>query len=1176
MNKKNISKLSAIAVLLGLITPASAEVEYDAPKDSNPPMFTYNIYEEGEKTPEGASSIRNFDEDELNAIIEGGIIWDSLLRNNQTRPVRFMVNTINEENAFCGSDYVEVYTDETKTATEDYLKTSTNAVINGKEFILSKEQEKYYQETGKIFDGSMSVGFASGHSETGKNYNNDTAKYALYNSSDDYLMNTVMHETVHGLGFITGATAYINGSKTNYFSEPAFNGIGKIIPEKSDKITIWDRYLRVNDGKKEIETSRGMIVIVNPDDSAENYGINKDYVFDAVHNSPYFVGPKTMQVLSGATDEELKGKTEEEKIEYCQNIIKTAGGLKNYSSYYDDEQEYPTVFGLPIHPTDNEKSPDLSHTELRNSYMSHQQYRNWTTFMEAELAALIDLGYSINLSDYFGKSYYLNNITDTLTGNYNFTKDYAIGVHVYGDNSTITQTGNITLIGDGSFGAKIEGINNNYILDGNNIEVSGNNSIALGASYGKNHEITLENNSTVKSTGKNSVAVSFDFGKNVLSENAAQEGSYITNEQKADEEVSIDLQGALVENFNVRGNIIANGESTTAIYISDNAWVKNINIEEGANIEGDIISEWNSVYSGLHALVQAPNNETLFTNLNFNNYNKVFEYDINGTTYTTNPDGSKIYYNTLLMNVTGNLGLNDSNIDVYSLNNDGVIDILGRVNLSTLSKYENVTGTGNINLNQGGLLNLSANVQNIQNTLNFNSGTLNLINNNITQTTVNNLVLNNNSNLLIDLDFSSRLADTLKINGSTVVNNNSLLFVQTNNLNSNILFNDDEIKIPFVNIANNNLNLLGHIVATPSQYLTPIYKYNFGYEENGYEGYFLLSHEDGYEGMNPSIMTGSVGAQAGAYLTQLSSYDSAFGNMDITMSMPKAERQAMKMLNKYATEGEAANLTTFSPNQIPEENMGIWFKPYATFEKVGLKNGPSVNNVGYGSYFGGDSKIIELRNGWDFVYTGYGSYDGSHQTFDGISIYQNGGHLGFTGVWYKDNFFTGLTANVGASNAQASTGFGHEDFTMLSTGLASKTGYNFEFIDGKFIVQPNFLTSYSFIKTFDYSNAADIDIHSSPLNAIQLTPGLKLIGNLPNHWQPYIGVQMIWNILDETKFKAADANLAETSVKPYFQYGIGVQKRFGDRCTGYLQAMLRNGGRNGIALGGSFRWALGK
>ena len=60
MNKKNISKLSAIAVLLGLITPASAEVEYDAPKDSNPPMFTYDIYEGGEKTTEGGFFYKKF------------------------------------------------------------------------------------------------------------------------------------------------------------------------------------------------------------------------------------------------------------------------------------------------------------------------------------------------------------------------------------------------------------------------------------------------------------------------------------------------------------------------------------------------------------------------------------------------------------------------------------------------------------------------------------------------------------------------------------------------------------------------------------------------------------------------------------------------------------------------------------------------------------------------------------------------------------------------------------------------------------------------------------------------------------------------------------------------------------------------------------------------------------
>lgn len=33
---------------------------------------------------------------------------------------------------------------------------------------------------------------------------------------------------------------------------------------------------------------------------------------------------------------------------------------------------------------------------------------------------------------------------------------------------------------------------------------------------------------------------------------------------------------------------------------------------------------------------------------------------------------------------------------------------------------------------------------------------------------------------------------------------------------------------------------------------------------------------------------------------------------------------------------------------------------------------------------------------------------------------------------------------------------------------------------------------------------------------------------------------------------------------------------WGERFTGYGQAMVRNGGRNGIALSFGFRWALGK
>jgi len=51
--------------------------------------------------------------------------------------------------------------------------------------------------------------------------------------------------------------------------------------------------------------------------------------------------------------------------------------------------------------------------------------------------------------------------------------------------------------------------------------------------------------------------------------------------------------------------------------------------------------------------------------------------------------------------------------------------------------------------------------------------------------------------------------------------------------------------------------------------------------------------------------------------------------------------------------------------------------------------------------------------------------------------------------------------------------------------------------------------------------------------------------------------------------------LPSMSIKPYVQYGVGVQKRFKDHFMGFAQAMIHSGGRNGISLSGGFRWALG-
>lgn len=460
------------------------------------------------------------------------------------------------------------------------------------------------------------------------------------------------------------------------------------------------------------------------------------------------------------------------------------------------------------------------------------------------------------------------------------------------------------------------------------------------------------------------------------------------------------------------------------------------------------------------------------------------------------------------------------------------------------------------------------------NAITFNGGNLDLRNGVASNIPLYGLALKSNSNIFVDVDLATKSMDKLTANNSSYTGGK--LNVAGMNLLSDAI-ND----FTSINFTEDN-NLKSNVAYTGDSQVaySPIYKYNVNYNANN--GNFEFKRGNGGGGgnasdaFNPAVLTGSVGAQLGSYLTQLNTYEQAFANMDMLMLMPRAQRIAMKYANKYAsTQGTGeGGVITFSPNQIPEEQKGLWFRPFATFENVGLKNGPNVKNIGYGSLFGGDSDLLELKHGWDMQYSFYGGYNGSNQYYNGVSIYQNGGSLGASSAWYKDNFFTGLTANVGANVGEASSMYGNENFTMLATGIASKTGYNWELVNGKFIVQPSFLMSYTFVNTFDYTNAAGVRISSDPLHAIQIAPGLKFIGNLKNGWQPYIGLQMVWNVMDRARFKANDVSLPNMSVDPYFQYGIGLQKRIGDRFTGFGQAMLRNGGRNGIALQFGFRWAI--
>ena len=492
------------------------------------------------------------------------------------------------------------------------------------------------------------------------------------------------------------------------------------------------------------------------------------------------------------------------------------------------------------------------------------------------------------------------------------------------------------------------------------------------------------------------------------------------------------------------------------------------------------------------------------------------------------------------------------------------------------------------------------------NNLTLNSGTLSMVNNQTGVSSLNNLTLKGDTNFVADVDLAKGEMDRFEAgyygelldtrcrdigNGNHYGN----LHVAGLNMLSDAPDGQDITEIYFAQIGLKD-NVVNGVNQTPTDYqtkaYTPIYQYNVMYDNREDAGYFLFTKGDKIfvpdgnggttvkptpggnqsDAFNPSVLASPVAAQAGAYAAQNAAFSYAFQHADSFMPLPASQRFALRNANKYAIN----ETPRFDTRLNDLHDKAIWVRPYTSFESIPLKNGPKVDTITYGTLVGGDSQIKELRNGWGTVFTGYMGYNGSNQNYSGVSTYQNGGLLGATQTFYKGNFFTALTASVGASAGESHNMYGHENFTTLMAGLASKSGYNFEFKDGKYIIQPTMQLSYSFINTFDYKNSAGVNIESDPLHAIQINPNIRFITNLKNGWQPYASVGMVWNILDDTKVTANDVRLPEMSVKPYVEYGLGIQKRWKDKFTGFTQAMVRNGGRNGIALTAGFRWALGK
>ncbi len=487
------------------------------------------------------------------------------------------------------------------------------------------------------------------------------------------------------------------------------------------------------------------------------------------------------------------------------------------------------------------------------------------------------------------------------------------------------------------------------------------------------------------------------------------------------------------------------------------------------------------------------------------------------------------------------------------------------------------------------------------NNLDLQSGTLSMVNNQVGVASLNNVTLSGNTNFVADVDLANEQMD--RITATNYGTHQGNLNVVGMNLLSDSTKDVTEIYFAQPGLKNNVVNGMPktgeyNLPSTAqTTFYTPIYKYNAIYDNRDDGGYFMFAKGDKIltpngnggttvtptgnpsDAYNPAVLAPSVASQAGANATMNQTFNYAFQNSDNFMTIPYLERVAIKTANRYALSptGDATDVGTFSPLfNAQNETSSAWVKPYASFENIPLKNGPKVSNITYGTLVGFDTPIKSIRHGWDRTWTGYVGYNGASQRFSGVDATQNGGLVGGTLTLYKGNFFNATTVSTGAIVGDNRTMYGTDNYTMLMAGVGNKTGYNFEFKEGKIIIQPSMLLSYTFVNTFDYTNAAGVRIKNDPLHAIQIAPGVKFIANTKNGWQPYIGVNMIWNLLDKSKVSANDVRLPEMSIKPYVQYGVGVQKRFKDRYMAFGQAMIQNGGRNGISLTAGFRWAIGK
>lgn len=377
-----------------------------------------------------------------------------------------------------------------------------------------------------------------------------------------------------------------------------------------------------------------------------------------------------------------------------------------------------------------------------------------------------------------------------------------------------------------------------------------------------------------------------------------------------------------------------------------------------------------------------------------------------------------------------------------------------------------------------------------------------------------------------------------------------------------VLYLDDIFKF-------DNISDTVKLTATKKEVFTPIGWYQLN-SRNGLAGSYTLN----LTRLNPQVFRGQV-ATVAQWQNQLAIDDMLFNHSMVLPSFKDEDggvAYSGVMVNRYA-----ATNPVFAPYQYSRKDGGLWYKMYGTFEHLQMNNGLSrVGNNAYGALIGADFGLKELRNGWKFMPTAYIGYNGAHQYFAGMGNYQNGGQAGFLGTWYKDNFIIGGLVYGGVYENSMDIA-SHVDNTFnYFAGAATKMAYNWRF-HRDWVLQPNLMAAYNFFGQQNWhTNYGQMGMMAGMLNGVNIAPGLNLIWEKET-FSIYGTLQYMYNVNGAVGGQAGHVGLPQLEMqRGYIQYGLGFNKRFSDRFSGYLQAVLRNVGRTGVGFQMGFNILLGK